>query len=190
MEVQAPADTANEWCSCHSRFGKLLHKLCRKPPPPRNGAQFPGFGTNWPCGPSGWLVLLLIKASDVETNSGLTSTHKQFWICYICHKQIYGRKQISVRCSNINTRCTLICVYGRSRYLYIVLGRCLYLPYTQIIRTHNSHRHNTTAPLQTLVQAHSPPTPPQPRHTSNTPLVPTGLVRPKPNSLTPLLLYC
>ena len=46
--------------------------------------------------------------------------------------------------------------------------------YTQIIRTHNSHRHTTTTPLQTLVQAptHSPPalpTPPQPKHTSNTP---------------------
>ena len=27
------------------------------------------------------------------------------------------------------------------------------LPSTQIIQTHNSHRHNTTSPLQTLVQA-------------------------------------
>ena len=65
------------------------------------------------------------------------------------------------------------------------------LPSTQRIQTHNSHRHNTTPPFQTLVQAPYtlPPTPPLPpqtkhRHTSNTPLFrQTGLVKPKPNSL-------
>ena len=42
--------------------------------------------------------------------------------------------------------------------------RYLDLPSTQIIQTHNTHRHNTTQPSQTRVQAapHSPPTPPNP----------------------------
>ena len=54
--------------------------------------------TSWPCGPAGCLALLLIKAGDAETNPGPTTTHKQVWIC---HKQIHGRKQISLRCNMI-----------------------------------------------------------------------------------------
>ena len=71
--------------------------------------------------------------------------------------------------------------------------RCIFLPYIQRIRTQNSHIHNTTPPLQILIKVPYPlptplpipPTPPQPkhRHTSNTPPVPTGLVKPKPNPL-------
>ena len=34
------------------------------------------------------------KSSDVETNPGLTTTHKQVWICDIWHKQIHGMKHI------------------------------------------------------------------------------------------------
>ena len=33
------------------------------------------------------------------SNQGPTTTHKQIWICDICHKQIYTRKQISLRCN-------------------------------------------------------------------------------------------
>ena len=33
------------------------------------------------------------------------STHKQVWICNICHKQIHGRKHISIMCTGLNTRC-------------------------------------------------------------------------------------
>ena len=59
------------------------------------------------------------------------------------------------------------------------------LPSTQRIQTHTSHRHNTTPPLPTLVQA------PYPTHTTATKTqthvqhspVPRGLVKPKPNSL-------
>ena len=40
---------------------------------------------------------VLIKARDVETNPGATTTHKQVWICDICHTKIHGRKQISIR---------------------------------------------------------------------------------------------
>ena len=42
------------------------------------------------------------------------------------------------------------------RYPPSTIYRYLDLPYTQIIRTHNTHRHNTTPPLQTLVQATYP----------------------------------
>ena len=54
-----------------------------------------------PCGPDGWLALLLIKAGDVETNPGPTTTHKQVWIFDIRHKHIHKRKQISIRCNRI-----------------------------------------------------------------------------------------
>ena len=76
------------------------------------------------------------------------------------------------------------------RYPPRTIHRYLDLPSTQIIYIHNSHRHNTTPPLHTIVQAPYPlptytTTPPQlkHRHTSNTSLVPTGLVNPKPNLL-------
>ena len=79
------------------------------------------------------------------------------------------------------------------RYPPSTIHRYLDLPSTQRIQTHTSYRHNTTPPLPTLVQAPYPlptlhlhtPTPPQPkhRHMSNTPPVPRGLVKPKPNSL-------
>ena len=39
--------------------------------------------------PDGWLALLLIKAGNVETNLGPTTTHKQVWISYISHKKKY-----------------------------------------------------------------------------------------------------
>ena len=64
------------------------------------------------CGPAGWLATFLIKASDVETNPGSTTSRKQVWICNICHRQIQVRKQISIRCNRIehwvHLRCTCI----------------------------------------------------------------------------------
>ena len=41
------------------------------------------------------------KTGDVETNPGLTTIHKQVWICDICYKQIYGMKQISIKRNRI-----------------------------------------------------------------------------------------
>ena len=90
----APNDTAYKRWSCHSGF-KLLCKLCRTSPPPAMGARFTVFGACRPCGPAGWLALLLTKAGDVETNPGPTTLNKKVWICDICHKQIHVRKQIS-----------------------------------------------------------------------------------------------
>ena len=70
------------------------------------------FGASWLYGPAELLALLLIKAGDVETNPGPTTTHKKVWICDICHKQIHGRKQISIRSNRIehwvHLRCACI----------------------------------------------------------------------------------
>ena len=48
--------------------------------------------------------VVLIKADDVETNTGPTNTQKQVWICDICHTQIHVRKQISIRCNRIDAQ--------------------------------------------------------------------------------------
>ena len=87
---QTPNDTAYKQWSCHSGL-KLLCKSCQTFPPPACR----------PCGPAGWLALLLTKAGDVETNPGPTTLNKQVWICDICHEQIHVRKQISIRCNRI-----------------------------------------------------------------------------------------
>ena len=70
-------------------------------PVPSNGGPIYRFWACRPCGPAGWLALLLTKAGDVETNPGPTTLNKKVWICDICHKQIHVRKQISIRCNRI-----------------------------------------------------------------------------------------
>ena len=79
------------------QFWKATVLIVSKPPAHR----FTVYWASEPCGPAGWPVLLLIKAGDVETNTGPTTTPKQVWIYDICHKQIHGRKQISIRCNRI-----------------------------------------------------------------------------------------
>ena len=60
-------------------------------PAPAMGARFTVFLlASRPCGPAGWLALLLTKAGDVETNPGPTTLNKRFWICDICYKQIHA----------------------------------------------------------------------------------------------------
>ena len=65
------------------------------------GARLTFSGTTRPCGPAGWLAMLLIKADDVKTNPGPTITRKQVWICDIYHRELQARKQISIRCNRI-----------------------------------------------------------------------------------------
>ena len=100
LSDMAPNDTTYKRWSCHSGL-KLLCKLCRTSPPQAMGARFTVFWACLPCGPAGWLALLLTKAGDVETNPGPTTLNKKVWICDICHKQIHVRKQISIRCNRI-----------------------------------------------------------------------------------------
>ena len=151
-------------------------------PAPAMGARFTDFWACRSCVPAEWLGLLLRKVGDVKTNPGPTTLNKRVWICDICHKQIHVRKQISIRC----------------RIEHGVHLRCAGIRQAQYTDTWTSHLHreskftphtDITPPYRSRAglkpATHSPPTPLQPkhRHTSNTPPVPTGLVKPKPNSL-------
>ena len=118
----APNDSAYKRWSCHSKL-KLLCKLCRTSPPPAMGARFTVFWVCRPCGPAGWLALLLTKAGDVETNPGPTTLNKKVWICDICHKQIHVRKQISIRCNRIEHWVHLRCA-GIRQAQYIDTWTC------------------------------------------------------------------
>ena len=153
----------------NTRFGSKRHRLqavelsqrsqtavqiVSKPPIPSNGGPIYHFWASGPCGPDGWLALLLIK-----------------WVLV---------RQIEVRHPHTNKS-----VFSISAINKYTVGSTIYryldLPSTQRIQTHTD---STTSPLQTLVQSptHSPATAPQHkhRHTSNTPPVPTGLVKPNP----------
>ena len=167
-------------------FNQAAVQIVSKPPRPQQWGPIYLFCACRPCGPAGWLALLLTKVGDVETNPGPTTLNKKVWISDICHKQIHVRKQLSIRGNTIEHWVHIRC----AGIQYNTIHRYLDLPSTQRIQTHTSHRHNTTPPLPTLVQSptHSPPTPPTPpqpkhRHMSNTHPVPTGLVKPKPKSL-------
>ena len=93
-----------------SRRLQTVVQIVSKPPVPSNGGTIYRFWASRPCGPAGWMTLFLIKSSDVKTNPGTTTTHKQVWICDICHKQIHGRKPISIRCNMIEHWVYLRCV--------------------------------------------------------------------------------
>ena len=53
----------------------------------KNGGPIDRLWVCRPCGPAGWLALLLTKVGDVQTNPGPTTLNKKVWICDICHKQ-------------------------------------------------------------------------------------------------------
>ena len=150
---RAPNDTAYKRWSCHSGF-KLLCKLCRTSPPPAMGARFTVFWACRPCGPAGWLALLLTKAGDVETNPGPTTLNKKVWICDICHKQIHVRKQISIRCNRIEHWVHLRCA-GIRQAQYTDTWTChlhresRLTPHTDITPPHRS-RTPCPSPLPTL----------------------------------------
>ena len=112
------------------------------------GAQLPFFVQAGHAALAGWLAILLIKAGNVETNPGPTTTRKQVWICDICHRQIQVRTQISIRCNRIE--------HWVRRNPPSTIYRYLALSSTQIIHTHNTHIHNITTPSQTLAQAANP----------------------------------
>ena len=101
----------------------LLCKLCRTFLPPALGSRFTVIWACRPCGPAGWLALLLTKAGDVETNPGPTTLNKQVWICDICHKPIHVRKQISIRCNSIE-HCVLLRCAGIRQAQYTDTWTC------------------------------------------------------------------
>ena len=113
-------------------------------PAPSNGGSIYCFWACRPCGPAGWLALLLTKTGDVETNPGPTTLNKKVWICDICHKQIHVRKQISKRCNRIehwvHLRCAGIHSYTHS-------------PQPHLTRT--THQHSRHPRTLTLSHSHS-----------------------------------
>ena len=163
----APNDTA------YTAGWQTLCKLCQPLPPQKWGLDYRFLGASQPCGPTGWLEILLIKVVDVETNPGQTTTRKQVWICDICHRQIEVRKKISITGNRtehwVHLRCAGIRLAQYSN--------------TWTCHQHRESRHNTTPPYHTLAQAAppTPPTPPQPKHR---PHIPPELVKPKPNPVT------
>ena len=171
VNAVAPNDTAYKRWSCHSGL-KLRWKLCRTFPPPQWGPIY-CFWACRPCGPAEWLALLLTKAGDAETNPGPTTLNKQVWICDICHKQIHVRKQISIRCNRIKHCVHLSCAGIRQAQATDTWTCHLHresrlTPHTDITPPHRSRPWSKPP-------THSPPTPPQLKHThmSNIPPVPT-----------------
>ena len=142
-------------------------------PAPSNGGPIYRLLACQPCGPAGWLTLLLTKAGDVETNPGPTTLNKRVWICDICHKQKHVRKQISIRCNRIEHWVHLRCA-GIRQAQYTDTWTChlhsesRLTPHTDITPPHHSQPWSKPP-------SHSPQ--PKHRHMSNTPPVPTGLVK-------------
>ena len=96
----APNDTAYTRCSSHSGLANPV-QIVSTPPAPSNGYPITVLWASRPCEPAGWLAMLLLKAGDVETNPGPTTTRTQVWMCDICHRQIQVRKKISIWCNRI-----------------------------------------------------------------------------------------
>ena len=160
--VGAPNDTAYTRWSCHS--GLANHVQIVSTPTAMWG---PIFWASMPYGPAVWLAMLFIKAGDVENNPGPTTTHKQVWICGICHRQIQVRKQISIRCNRIE---------------HWVHQRCAGIRLAQYTDTWTCHQHREsilTIYIDFTLQDHGrsrPPTLPQhhPHHRNqNTDTYPT-----------------
>ena len=59
-----------------SRRLQTAEQIVSKPANPSNRCPIYRFWAIRPCGPAEWLALLLIKAGDIETNPGPTTTHK------------------------------------------------------------------------------------------------------------------
>ena len=131
------------------------------------GARFNVFWESRPCVHAGWLALLLIKAGVVGTDPCRTTTHKQVWICDICHIQIHRRKKISIRCKRIE---------------HWVHLRCAGMRLAQYTDTWTYHLHNESG----LTTHHNQNTDTHPTHT----LFPQDWYSPYPILLSthPLLL--
>ena len=147
-----------------------LHKSCLHNPFPQRWGPDSVFWASRPLLPAAWLVLLLTKAGDVESNPGPTThTDKHtpvIWICDLCHKQI-NKKQTSIRCNHTHW-VHLNCTHIKQRQ-YKPDWR--YHSYTHTKRNNNTKHRQHNSPSHTN---HHPPTHKQQstkgqkhRHTSN-----------------------
>ena len=118
---------------------------------PSSPAMITVFWAIRPCEPTGWLAMLLVKAVDVETNPGPTTTRKQVWIYDICHIQMQVRKKISIRCNRIELFITHLydyhiitltyhTIYHTHSYCYhtirLIFHTCYHTLFTTLFNTH------------------------------------------------------
>ena len=67
---------------------------------PHQCSQLYRFWASWPCGPARWQALLLIKTGDVgQIQVRQPHTNKSGFVIF--HRQLHGRKPISIRCNRI-----------------------------------------------------------------------------------------
>ena len=94
--VRLPGGTSKYHPVCSKRNSLQAVELSQRPQTAVQIVSNPIYrvflGASQPCGPAGWLALLLTKAGDVETNPGSTTSHKRVWICDIYYKQIHGNR--------------------------------------------------------------------------------------------------
>ena len=140
-------------------------------PGPNNGGPIYRFWTCRPCGPAGWLALLITGAGDVVTNPGQTALNKKVWICDVCHTQIHVRRYMSMGCSRIEHWVHLRCA-GIRQAQYTDTWTChlhresRLTPHTDIIPPHRSRpwskppTHSPNTPVQTQFSRQLTPSPP------------------------------
>ena len=132
----APNDTAYKRWICHSSH-KLLCKLCRTLPP-RNGGPIYRFWASLPCGPTGWLALILTGPSPLPTRR-LHHRNQSFLskviekvissriLTHIADNDLIDKFQSAYRCGH-STETALLRVYsdivtmvGKGNGSYLVL---------------------------------------------------------------------
>ena len=109
------------------------------------------FGAIRQCGPPGWMPVHLLKNRPYRDKSKCDNLIKTSLDLQYRPQKMYDRKPISMRCNGIEHWVHLRYIYQPS-----TIYRYLDPPSKQMIQTHNSHRHNTTPPFQTLVQTTYP----------------------------------
>ena len=132
---------------------------CVKPSRPQQwGPDLTFCGASRPCGPAGWLALLLTKAGYVETNPGPSTSNKRVWICDILYKQIHVRKQISIRCNMIEQSPNQILSSNHPLSNTLSRTKHIHISRTPPTPARTTLIHNTTTALNTISEPRVPPT--------------------------------
>ena len=127
--LAVPNDTAYKRCICYGRY-KLTCKLCRNLPPTAMDGRF---------------TVFFGQAGHADPLDGWTGSSKK----RMMSRQIHDRKHISIRYNMIEHWVHLRCT-GIRLAQYTDTWTC-HLHKASGLTAHNSHRYNTTPPLQTLV---------------------------------------
>ena len=121
----------------------------------------PAMRTHWMAGNTP------LKAGDVETEPGPTTSRKQVWICDLCHRQVQAKKQISIRCNRIEYWVQHVRCAGIRLAQYTDTWTCHHHK-TSILTTHKDIKSPHPAiswhkpPTHSTTHTPPPPTPPTP----------------------------